>query len=210
MLRSHKTALFAAAIVAIFAGVIFGYFWSFRSTEPPEIAGFVYPEPKAISPFHLVQHNGSTFTLDALKGKWTFVYFGFTYCPDVCPTTLVELNRVQKSLADAELDADNQYFLVTVDPQRDTPERLAQYVVYFNKKFIGATGSDEALTKFTQDIGILYAYPEGRKGKNYAVDHSSTLALFNPNARLHAVFTSPHRAEEIVEGFEKILRRWRQ
>lgn len=210
MKRSHRITLVTVAIIAICAGVIFGFFWASQSAEPPEIAGFVYPEPKAISPFKLIKHDGSTFDLDTLKSKWTFVYFGFTNCPDVCPTTLVELNRVQKSLVDAGKDADNQYFLVTVDPQRDTPKRLAQYVVYFNKKFIGATGTDEALTKFTQDVGILYGYPEGRKGKNYAVNHSSTMALFDPNAHLHAVFTTPHKAEEIVEGFKKILQRWRQ
>lgn len=209
MQRSHKIALFVVAIVAICAGVSFGVFWSSRTTEPTEIAGFVYPEPKTISPFKLTEHKGSAFDLDVLKGKWSFVYFGFTYCPDVCPTTLVELSRVQKSLAEAGLDADNQYFFVTVDPQRDTPDRLAQYVVYFNKKFIGATGSDQALAKFTQDVGVLYTYPEGRKGKNYAVDHTSTVALFDPNAHLHAVFTTPHSSEEIVGGFRKILRSWR-
>ena len=209
MLRFPKVAVFVVAALAICAGLAFGILWSSKTAEPPEIAGFVYPEPKEMSPFRLTEHNGSNFDLDSLKGKWTFVYFGYTYCPDVCPTTLVELSRVQKSLADAKLDSNNQYVFVTVDPQRDTPQRLAQYVVYFNKKFIGVTSSDESLAKFTQDIGILYGYPEGRKGKNYAVNHSSTVALFDPDARLHAIFTSPHKAAEIVEGFEKILGRWR-
>jgi protein SCO1/2 len=94
-----------------------------------------------------------------------------------------------------------------VDAQRDTPPRLARYVAFFNKKFVGATGTDEALTKFTQEAGVAYSFPQGRKGRNYAVDHSSAIALFDPDARLHAVFTSPHKAEEIVEGFRKILRR---
>ena len=200
----------AVAIVAICGGIVFGLFGPFRTAEPPEIAGFVYPEPKAIAPFNLIRHNGSTLNLEFLKDKWSFVYFGFTYCPDVCPTTLVELNLVQKALADSGLDADNQYIFVSVDPQRDTPDRLAQYVAYFNEKFIGATGTDEALTEFTQDIGVLYTYPKGRKGKNYAVDHSSILAVFDPNAHLHVVFTSPHKSDAIFDGFKKILRSWRR
>ncbi len=210
MIRSHKIALLAAAAVAVCAGIVFGILS--RSDDRPGIAGFVYPEPKTISPFKLAEHDGSSFDLEALRGKWSFVYFGYTYCPDVCPTTLAELGRVQKSLEEAGLDAGNQYFFVSVDAQRDTPQRLAQYVAFFNKKFVGATGTDEALTKFTQEAGVVYSFPQGRKGKNYAVDHSSTVALstvalFDPNARLAAVFTSPHKAEEIVEGFRKILRR---
>jgi len=204
-MRPHKIALLAAAIVAICAGIAFGILP--RSDKLPEIAGFVYPEPKTISPFRLTGPKGSSFDLEALKGKWSFVYFGFTHCPDVCPTTLAELNRAQESLEEAGLDAVNQYVFVSVDAQRDTPQRLARYVAHFNEKFIGATWTDEALTKFTQDVGVLYSFPQGRKGRNYAVDHSSTVALFDPDARLHAVFTSPQKAEEIVDGFRKILRR---
>ncbi len=205
MIRSHKIALLAAAAVAVCAGIVFGILS--RSDDRPGIAGFVYPEPKPISPFKLAEHDGSSFDLEALRGKWSFVYFGYTHCPDVCPTTLAELGRVQKSLEEAGLDAGNQYFFVSVDAQRDTPQRLAQYVAFFNGKFVGATGTDEALTKFTQEAGVVYSFPQGRKGRNYAVDHSSAIALFDPDARLHAVFTSPHKAEEIVEGFRKILRR---
>src|SRR5438093_2755539 len=204
-MRPRKIALLAAAVVAVCAGIVFGILS--RSGDQPEIAGFVYPEPKTISPFKLTEHNGSSFDLDALKGKWSFVYFGYTYCPDACPTTLAELSRAQQLLEEAGLDAGNQYFFVSVDAQRDTPQRLAEYVAFFDKKFVGATGADEALTKITQDVGVLYSFPEGRKGKSYAVDHSSTVALFDPNARLAAVFTSPHKAEEFVEGFRKILRR---
>jgi protein SCO1/2 len=201
--RPQKIALLAAAAAATACAILFGILT--RSQEPPSIAGFVYPEPKAISPFRLTDHNGRAFDVDALKGKWSFVYFGYTYCPDVCPTTLAELSRAQKLLEGAGLDAGNQYVFVSVDSQRDTPPRLAQYVAFFNGKFLGATGSDEALTGLTRELGIAYAFPEGKKGKTYAVDHSSIVALFDPDARLHAVFTPPQKAEEIADGFRKIL-----
>ena len=178
-----------------------------RSDDPPSIAGFVYPEPKTISQFSLSSQDGRPFDLESLKGKWSFVYFGYTYCPDVCPTTLAELARARKLLEQAGADAATQYVFVSVDPQRDTPQRLAQYVAFFDRTFLGATGSDEALTGLTRQIGVAYAFPEGKKGDRYAVDHSSIVALFDPDARLHAVFTPPQEAQGIAEGFRKIRAR---
>jgi len=175
-----------------------------RSDDPPSIAGFVYPEPKAISPFSLSTQDGRPFDLESLRGKWSFVYFGYTYCPDVCPTTLEELARARKLLEDAGADTATQYVFVSVDPQRDTPQRLAQYVAFFDRTFVGATGSDDALTGLTRQIGVAYAFPGGKKGDRYAVDHSSIVALFDPDARLHAVFTPPQEAQGIAEGFRKI------
>src|SRR3989449_10125940 len=122
-MRPRKIALLAAAVVAVCSGIVFGILS--RSGDRPEIAGFVYPEPKTISPFKLTEHNGSSFDLDALKGKWSFVYFGYTYCPDVCPTTLAELSRARKLLEEAGLDAGNQNFLVSGGAQPHTPQRLA-------------------------------------------------------------------------------------
>jgi len=200
--RSRKIALAYAAAAAVCLGVIPAL--AIGAEETPDIAGFVYPDPKAIAPFELTRHDGKPFDLDALKGKWSFVYFGYTYCPDACPTTLVELDRAQKSLARAGLDADNQYVFVSVDPQRDTLKRLAEYVAFFNEKFVGVTGSDQALRKFTRQLGVLYLFPEGRKGNDYLVAHSSTVVLIDPASRLHAVFTEPPKAEGIVEGFRKI------
>ena len=178
-----------------------------RSEDPPSIAGFVYPEPKAISPFSLSTQDGRPFDLESLRGKWSFVYFGYTYCPDVCPTTLEELARARKLLEDAGADTATQYVFVSVDPQRDTPQRLAQYVAFFDRTFLGATGSDEALSGLTRQIGVAYAFPGGKKGDRYAVDHSSIVALFDPDARLHAVFTPPQEAQGIAEGFRKIRAR---
>ncbi|HET7766470.1 MAG TPA: SCO family protein [Burkholderiales bacterium] len=205
MSRSKKVALVAAALAATACGLLLGMLS--RHDEPPAIAGFVYPEPKVISPFALTAQDGGTFDLGALKGKWSFVYFGYTYCPDVCPTTLAELSRAQQLLEKAGEDSGNQYVFVSVDSRRDTPQRLAQYVSFFNRKFIAATGNDAALAGLTRDVGVAYSFPEGRTGSVYAVDHSSIVALFDPDARLHAVFTPPQKAEGIADGFRKILGR---
>lgn len=207
MTRSLKIALLAACAAAIGAGAIWGVFWSSRSENLLRIAGFVYPQPKPISPFQLTDHHGASFDLGTLKGKWSFVFFGFTHCPDVCPTTLVELNRAQRLLDETGLDAGIQYFFVSVDPGRDTPERLGRYVVHFNEKFVGATGTEQALKRFAHDVGEVYGFPDGTDGRDYSVAHSSTLALFDPDARLHAVFTPPQRAEALVDGFLRIQQR---
>lgn len=202
-MNKQTLVLAALAVVAIAAGLAVGV-RSFRPEAPTEIAGFVYPEPKAIAPFKLTQHDGSPFDAQALEGHWSFVYFGYTYCPDVCPTTLADLSRVQQALEAQGLDADNRYFFVSVDPKRDTPKRLGEYVVHFNKKFVGVTGETDALKQFTQPLGVGYAFPEGTSGDNYPVDHASLILLFGPDANLHAVFTSPHRPDAIVDGFRKI------
>ena len=200
MKRPRKIALYAVAVAA--AACVIAAAILTRSDEP-SIAGFVYPEPRVISPFRLAAQDGKPFDLESLKGRWTFVYFGYTYCPDVCPTTLAELARAKKLLDQAGGPA--QYVFVSVDPLRDTPKRLAQYVAFFDPGFVGATGSDEALTALTRQIGVAYSFPEGTKGATYAVDHSSIVALFDPEARLHAVFTPPQEAEGIADGFRKIL-----
>src|SRR5262245_28049440 len=163
-----------------------------RAGDTPAIAGFVYPEPRVISPFTLAAQDGKPFDLESLKGNWTFVYFGYTYCPDVCPTTLAELARAKKLLDQASLPA--RYVFVSVALRRDTPKRLAQYVAFFDPGFVGATGSDDALKLLTRQVGVAYSFPEETKGATYAVDHSSIVALFDPDARLRAVFTPPQEA----------------
>lgn len=202
---NRKTlALLVIAVAAVAGGIAAGVH-TFRPNAP-DIAGFAYPEPKALPAFRLKQHDGSPFDESALKGHWSFVYFGYTYCPDICPTTLAELSRVQRELEAAGLDANNRYFFVSVDPKRDTLDRLGDYVVHYNRKFIGATGDDAALQPLTRAIGVLYDFPEGTDGDNYPVGHSSIIALFGPDARLHAVFTAPHRPDAIVDGYRRIVK----
>lgn len=199
---------FGLALIALGIGLVTGI-RSMKQDTPPNIAGFVYPEPRKISPFVLTAHDGSEFTLDRLRGKWTFVYFGYTYCPDVCPTTLAELARVPSLLETSGVHGATQYLFVSVDPKRDTPQHLAQYVPSFSDRLIGVTGSRAEIDKLTQQVGVAYEFPEGTDKENYPVSHSSIVALFDPDARLHAIFTAPHKAELMAEGLRKLSARWR-
>jgi len=197
-------AVIALAIVAIGAGWFVGQ--QQRGAAPPALsAGTMFPEPREIDPFTLVDQDGEEMNLDRLREHWTFVYLGYTFCPDVCPTTLASLGQVGKRIAENDKEAAVQYLFVSVDPERDTPERLKEYVTYFGQDFMGATGDPESLEKFASSIGQVFKVPDNREDENYLVDHSSVVALFDPQAKLHAVFTSPHIADQIETSFHSIV-----
>ncbi|MCK5361714.1 MAG: SCO family protein, partial [Gammaproteobacteria bacterium] len=140
--------------------------------RPPNIQGLLWPEPKVVHPFALVDHRGQPFTLKQLNGRWSFLFFGFTHCPDICPTVLSMLDKVARELGKEPMsNRDVQFVFVSIDPERDTPEVLAKYVGNFNPNFIGVTGAQETLTSLTRQLGI-YAQPEPPDSHgNYAVDH---------------------------------------
>ena len=175
-----------------------------RSGPQDELSATRFPVARAVQPFELVDHNNVAFNNASLQHRWSFMFFGYTYCPDVCPTTLSVLNSVAQRLQD--LDVDVRFIMVTVDPERDTPERLAQFVTYFNGDFIGVTGTDEGLEQLTKQLGILHVRVQPEPGSNsYLMDHTAAVFLFDPDGRYHAVFSPPLSAEKIAGDFRKIL-----
>ena len=193
------------AVFATAAGIWFARLVLQRTVVEDELAATRFPVAREIQPFELVDHNHAVFNNAALQQRWSFVFFGYTYCPDVCPTTLSVLNSIAQRLQD--VDEDIRFVMVTVDPQRDTPERLAEYVTYFNGDFLGVTGSDQELEQLTRQLGILYNRVESENGsENYLVDHTAAVFLFDPAGRYHAVFTPPLSAENIAGDFRKMLK----
>ena len=192
------------AVLATAAGIWSARLVLQRPVVEDELAATRFPVARAVQPFELVDHKHEVFDNAALQQRWSFLFFGYTYCPDVCPTTLSVLNSIAQRLQD--VDQDIRFVMVTVDPQRDTPERLAEYVTYFNGDFLGVTGSDEALEQLTRQLGILYNRVESESGsENYLVDHTAAVFLFDPDGRYHAVFTPPLSAENIAGDFRKML-----
>jgi len=201
---SRTIIISVVAALAIGAGWLVGQ-QQRTATQPPELShGTMFPEPRNIKPFQLIDQDGTQFSLERFRDHWTFVYLGYTFCPDVCPATLAELGRVNKALRQDSSNQDVQYLFVSVDPNRDTPARLKQYVGYFGEDFLGATGDSESLEKFASSIGQLFKVPAQPEDDNYLVDHSSVVALFDPSARLYAVFNSPHGADQIEADFRSI------
>jgi protein SCO1/2 len=197
---------FAAAAAAA-AGVAAG-FLSGRGEGPLEIGGYVLERPRALPDLELVDEQAAPFRSAAFAGHWSFLYFGYTYCPDVCPLTLVELASVHRQLA-AELPEERvAYYFVSVDPRRDTPARLREWVAYFDAEFHALTGSPSTLAALAQATETLFEVPENPSTDNYLVSHSSNLVLLDPSGKLHAVLTPPHAAARLVADFTKVARRY--
>jgi protein SCO1/2 len=164
----------------------------------------VLPEPKALPPVTLVDEGGRAFRPEDFRGHWSFLYFGYTYCPDVCPLTLIDFATLKKRL-DGELPGTaTSYYLVSVDPRRDTPQRLREYVTYFDPTFHGLTGADDDLKSLAQQSGSVFFVPADQT-EDYLVTHSSNIALLDPEGRLAAVFTSPHPPGQLAADFKRIV-----
>lgn len=197
-MKSHRLPLMLLAVVALAAGSTVGWLLQgdrLGDREPLALqAGTsLLGHARALPAFTLVDHNGNPFDNDRLTGKWTFIFFGYTHCPDICPTTLSTLAQVAQQLENDDVSKDTQFVFVSVDPDRDTPQTLAGYVVYFNPDFIGVTGDEQALAQLTSSLGILYAKVEDPSNpENYLVDHSGSILLVGPGGELAAVFSAPH------------------
>lgn len=153
----------------------------------------VLPQARTIPPFSLVDQRGEPFEAVRLQNKWTLWFFGFTHCPDVCPTTLYDLKVMNRQLTEKDRDAHIQVVFVSVDPERDTPERLGEYVAYFDPSFIGVTGEHGQLEPLTRKMGIAYRIEPHEDGaETYNVDHSASILLTGPDGKMRGVFPAPH------------------
>ena len=174
---------------------------------PLEINGFVVDVPRRLPEFSLIDGEGNAFQSGDFRGYWSFVYFGYTYCPDVCPMSLVEMAKVKRSLENDQRIDNDRYYLVSVDPGRDTPERIGEYVRYFDPSFRGLTGDAEEIDKFVAAAGAIYELPETIENDNYLVGHSSFITLLNPDGNVHAFFTTDLDGDKLAADFRSILER---
>jgi protein SCO1/2 len=205
---SHRSAIAAVALAAAALGFGAWRYLDARRAAPPEIHGYVLAAPRALPAFELADEHGRPFRSVDFVGRWSFLYFGYTYCPDVCPLTLVELAKLAQQLS-AELPAERvDYYLVSVDPQRDTPARLREYVAYFDPSFHGLTGSPLALAAFARATDALFDVPENPAADNYLVSHSSNVVLLDPSGDVHAVFSPPHEPAALAADFAKLAARF--
>lgn len=175
----------------------------------PDIGGLVLREPRKLPPFELVDMNGDIFRESGFIGDWSFLYFGFTYCPDICPTSLVEMEKLKQRIGESHPDLTPQFYLVSVDPVRDTPERLREYVGFFDPDFRGLTGELSEIDKFADAAAVVYQLPsDAQAGGDYEVGHSSTIVVIDPAGDVRAILTPPLRAENLARDFSAIERWW--
>ena len=150
---------------------------------------FLFDTPRDPGEFSLIDHHGSPFTREDLIDQWTLIFFGFTHCPDICPTTMAELAELKAQLVGTEA-SDARVVMLSVDPARDTPERLAQYVPYFHADFIGVTGDFTDILSFAQRLNAPFrkvSEPDGA----YQMEHSANVMLMNPRGDYHGFFRAP-------------------
>jgi protein SCO1/2 len=195
-------------LLAAALGAATWWYTAEHSATAPAIQGYVLARPRALPAVELVDEQGRLFAAADFMGRWSFLYFGYTYCPDVCPLTLVELAKVKEQLTGEPHGEDIEYYLVSVDPKRDTPARLREYVAYFDAAFHGLSGDDATLTALTQATETVFDVPEGQDAEHYLVSHSSNVVLLNPRGEVHAVFTPPHEPVRLAAEFVEIARHY--
>lgn len=202
------------AMLLLLVGTLGGGAWYADKKNSLTDAVLVYPEPELLTDFVLTDGDGQPFTEQDFTGHWSLVFVGYTFCPDICPTTLSDLSRVYPELA--ALSDKVQVIFMSVDPDRDTPERLKVYTEYFNPNFLTVTAPHEQLMPAVQQLGLIYGIHE-REAEHYLVDHSASIALVNPKGELHASFRPDFdektemplvNGPELVRNFSSILARW--
>ena len=198
---ARRLLFVTAAAAATAIGVATGLYLDARGERAPEIGGYILEHPRMLPAIDLVDEHAAPFGTGDFAGRWSFLYFGYTYCPDVCPLTLVELAKLKRELASERPDERVEYYLISVDPQRDTPARLREYVAYFDPAFRGLTGSHAALAAFAQATDTLFDVPAGQDANNYLVSHSSNLVVLDPDGAIRAVLKPPHDPKRLAADF---------
>ncbi|MDP5292805.1 SCO family protein [Oceanimonas sp. CHS3-5] len=203
------------ALTLLVAGTLSGIAWYNNRANTLTKAVVVYPEPRPLKAMALTDAEGQPFTEQRFQDHWSLVFVGYTYCPDICPTTLSDLARIYPELT--RLSDKTQVVFVSADPGRDTPERLKAYTAHFNPDFIAATAEHAQLMPAVQQLGLIYGVHE-RGEQDYLVDHSASIALINPDAQLHASFRPVFDegsgiplvdGQLLLQDLERIIARWR-
>ncbi|MBF0625714.1 MAG: SCO family protein [Magnetococcales bacterium] len=161
-----------------------------RKQVPEELANIMLPETRPVPAFALMAHDGTPFTLDRLKDTWSLLFFGYTHCPDVCPTALAAMGELLAEMKKNQVTAPYQGVFVSVDPQRDTQDLLKDYVAFFSPRITGVTGDEPVIKDLAKSVGAYYAREAGRGDDSYLIDHTSHFFLIDPKGRLTAVFAA--------------------
>lgn len=187
------------SVVAVFAGLAFGFYF----LRPHTFHGTVIQSPEPSFDFTLSGADGDV-SLSDFRGKMVLLYFGYTFCPDICPATLA---NVGQALRDLGTKADDiQVIMISVDPERDTPEKLAKYVRQFHPSFLGVTGTKAQLDEVTSLYGIFYQVTEGSDATGYLIDHTATLLVLDREGYLKLVFPFGVTSDEIADDLKYMLR----
>ena len=193
--------VFVVMALIVLAGA--GGWLAASSLLPYEYHGQELRPPQPVADFTLTAAGDRRVSLSQFRGKLVVLYFGYTFCPDVCPTTLAELGRGLQKMGGRA--ADVQVIMITVDPERDTPARLAEYVGHFDPTFIGLTGAAEQIAAVAKGLGIHYQKREGTAASGYLVDHTASVLALDRTGALRLLFPFGAPGDEIAEDLRRLL-----
>lgn len=217
-LRSVVTPVRATVALCVVIVAIMGGLVVYSIVRPPpalndealrQMDVFVWPEPRPIAPFHLTTAEGQPFTLEDLRGAWSFLFFGFTHCPDVCPTTMSTLATARQRVARLYPEAlpDFRAVMVTVDPERDDAQTLARYVHAFSPAFVGVRGDRAAIAGLAGQVNVTFGKMPA-EGGGYDVEHSTSIVIVDPDGEYHGFAKNGDDAATIVLAFLSLRQRW--
>ena len=207
--RVILTVTILVAFMALILGLFISqYVYSKKKIDISQFHGTYLEEPREVNQFNLEGIDQKKFDNASLKGNWTMVFFGFTQCGYLCPTTMAELNKMYGLLKEKGVKTLPHIVMISVDPERDTLKKLNVYVKAFNPNFYAATGNENSIKLLTREIGIAYtkvALLNGTDADSYDIEHTGTIILFNPQGELNAFFTTPHQAEVLARDYQSLV-----
>ncbi len=202
----NKSRLAIVALLALAIGFAASWFVAQQRPVELEAGRFLGDQARALPTFELVADDERPFVREDLGGHWSLLFFGYTHCPDICPITLQALADAIRQIDDADVRDALRIYFVSVDPERDTPARLAEYVTYFNPDFTGLTAPLEDLRTLTRALGIAHDFRNKTDGATaYDVDHSSVIVLINPQAEFAGIFGAPHDPAALARDLTRIV-----
>ncbi|SEC89865.1 SCO family protein [Pseudomonas anguilliseptica] len=209
MTRTQITVFVLVAIVALVLGLTVNKVLTSKGQGDPTVlldAGIVLlPQSRNLPELSLTNQDGQSVAVDQLKDQWSLLFFGYTFCPDICPATLAQLRQLQGQLPPETL-AKLRIVLVTVDPHRDTPEQLKKYLDYFDAGFIGLTGEEATIQKLANGVSIPFI-PADTSKENYTVDHSGNLVLIGPDGKQRGFIRAPINNTKLAAQLPGLLDR---
>ena len=203
--RITMTVVCLLALVALLLGLFISQRWHLTtSLDKSQLQGTFLDKPRKVSAFALTGIDNVAFNNTSLNGHWTMMFFGFTNCASICPTTMAELGKMYRILEKKGAKNMPLVVMVSVDPERDSLSKLNHYVKAFDSHFYAARGDERSITAMTKEMGIAYTkiMPETvEDSQNYDIEHTGTIMLFNPKGELSAFFTTPHSASLLAKEY---------
>jgi len=205
MAIQSKLLSFALVCIVGIAGAAAALMWRHHAAPVELTTGILLTPSRALPDFSLIDQKGRTFGAADLRGRWSLLFFGYTNCPDFCPTTLTTLAAMEKNLVSAKAAVLPQVVFVSVDAKRDTPAQLAKYVPYFDPKFIGLTAADQpSIESLANKLGVGVTIQPTADG-NYTVDHSGAIFVLDPSGRIAAILSGPFSVGALQSDFQRIV-----